>query len=264
MNRCIAKWSNYTITRPNWSPGILPISNRSTPQLGYPLDNAYAGDVDAIYLGTFNEGDAGMEVIRIRRTCYVPPVYEPMFLEGPMTPCEAWEMVVHHIYAQGQQVACTALVNFTRGTITRPAANAMPLLCIAPPHAPLADGVLLEHRHQILERDFPVLNQALPRLQQNAIATQFGRLVTDNRLSREEAKLRCLQAKENPLSNLVGDQGIAQLLRMANVRMEDTLPGILTCWKSTLRCLLGARSTSTRPEGVVGWNRYIVVGRKDP
>ena len=196
------------------------------------IDTAYAGDRDAVYLGPFADGEAGTELIRIRRTCYVPPAYVPMFVEGSMSPRMAWETVVQHIYAEGCQAACAALVDYIRGSLTRSAANALPLLCIAPPQVPLADRVLLEHRHRILERDFPVMNQALPRLQQNANATQLGRLVADNHASREEADLRRIQAEEKPLSDLIGDQGVAQLLRMANVRMEEELPEI---WRTLTR-----------------------------
>ena len=190
------------------------------------IATAYAGDQDAVYLGPFADGEAGTELIRIRRTCYVPPAYVAMFLDGPLNPRTAWETVVQHIYAEGRQAACAALIDYIRGSLTRSTANALPLLCVAPPHAPLADRVLLEHRRRILERDFPILNQALPRLQQNAIATQLGRLVADNRISREEADLRRLQAEEKPLADLIGDQGVAQLLRMANVRSEAELPDI--------------------------------------
>ena len=196
------------------------------------VDGAYAGDREAVYLGPFADDEAGTELIRVRRTCYVPPSYVPLFLEGPISPRDAWITVVHSIYAEGKQVACTALIDFIRASITRSGENALPLLCIAPPHAPLADRTLLEHRQRILERDFPVLNQALPRLQQNAIATQLGRLVADNRASREEADLRRVQAEEKPLSDLIGDQGVAQLLRMARVRTEDELPDI---WQSLTR-----------------------------
>ena len=110
------------------------------------IGNLYAGDNDAVYLGPFGDDDAGTELIRIRRTCYIPPSYVGMFLEGPMNPRMAWETVVHHIYAQGQQVSCTALIDFVRASLTRSGAQALPLLCIAPPHAPLADRDLLKHR----------------------------------------------------------------------------------------------------------------------
>ena len=140
-----------------------------------------------------------------------------MFLEGPMSPRATWETVIHHIYAQGWQVSCTALIDFVRASMTRSGAQALPLLCIAPPHAPLADRDLLEHRQRLLERDFPAMNQALPRLQQNAIASQIGRLVADNRVSREEANLIQIQSEEKVLSELIATQGVAQLLKMARV-----------------------------------------------
>ena len=141
-------------------------------------------------------------------------------------------MVIDHIYAQGQQLACTALIDLVRAAVTRSGAQALLLLCIAPPHAPLADRELLEHQQHPLERDFPALNQALPRLQQNTIANQIGRLVADNRASREEADLRGLQVEEKPLSELIGNQGVAQLLRMARVQIEDELPEI---WRNLTR-----------------------------
>ena len=78
----------------------------------------------------------------------------------------------------------------------------------------------------------------LPRLQQNTIATQIGWLVADNQASREEANIRRLQAEEKLLLDLVGDQGVAQLLRMACVQIEDKLPSIwqsLTCTKKAGR-----------------------------
>lgn len=185
------------------------------------VNTLYAGDNNAVYLGPYQDGDAGTEVVQIWRTCYVLPAYFGMFLEGPMNPRETWEMVVHHIYAQGQQVACTALIDFVRAVITRAGVDTLPLLCVAPPHTPLADRVLLEHRQRILKKDFPALNQTLPYLQQKAIATQIGCLVANNRASREEADMRRLQAEEKPLSDLIGGQGMAQLFRMARVQMEE-------------------------------------------
>ena len=38
--------------------------------------------------------------------------------------------------------------------------------------------------------------------------------------------MRRIQAEEKPLLDLIGDQGVVQLLRMANVRTEEELPEI--------------------------------------
>ena len=67
------------------------------------IDTAYAGDCKAVYLGLFADDKAGTELIHIGRTCYVPPAYVPMFLEGPMNPRTVWEMVVHHITPRGDR-----------------------------------------------------------------------------------------------------------------------------------------------------------------
>ena len=53
----------------------------------YTINNLYTGDNDTVSLGPFGDNDAGTEVVRICRTCYVPPAYVGMFLEGPMSPC---------------------------------------------------------------------------------------------------------------------------------------------------------------------------------
>ena len=65
------------------------------------IDTAYTGDRNAMYLGPFADDEAGTELIRIRRTCYVPSAYVPMFLEGPMNPRTVWETVSHHVYSKG-------------------------------------------------------------------------------------------------------------------------------------------------------------------
>ena len=50
------------------------------------IDNALAADADATSVGPYNNEDAGTEPLRVRRTCYVPPAYVPLFLAGPTSP----------------------------------------------------------------------------------------------------------------------------------------------------------------------------------
>ena len=174
-----------------------------------------------MYLGPFIDDEAGTKLIRVRRTCYTPPSLRPNVsgrANGPKSSlgdsgeCRREAGCLH---CPGR--FCQEFPYSIRGER------------IAPLHAPLADRVLLEHPQRILERDLPASNQALPRLQKNAITTQLGRLVANNQASRKEADLRRIQAEEKPLSDLIGDQGVAQLLRMANVRTEEELPEI---WRS--------------------------------
>ena len=53
-------------------------------------------------------------------------------------------------------------------------------LQMAAPTVPLTDNLLLDHRREILERDFPFLNQDLPKLQQHQFATQLEMITTGN------------------------------------------------------------------------------------
>jgi hypothetical protein len=77
-----------------------------------------------------------------------------------------------------------------------------------------------------LEKDSPSLNAALPRLQQNQIAVELGNLVADNRASRESDRIRLDSAKVKPLSEFLGNQGVAYLLRIVGVQSEVQLPPI--------------------------------------
>ena len=114
----LSKWG--TISKPSPAGHVecrqvnatIPVPTRDTI-------NAYAGDNNAVFLGPFVDDDAGTEVIPIRRKCYAPPSYMGIFLEGPMNPRETWETVIHHIYAQGRQLSCTALIDFVRAAMTR-------------------------------------------------------------------------------------------------------------------------------------------------
>ena len=64
-------------------------------RIPYPglIDTACAADVSAITLGPFATGYADTSIFRTRCTCYVPPVYVPLFIAGPLTSRQAWEVV---------------------------------------------------------------------------------------------------------------------------------------------------------------------------
>ena len=149
--------------------------------LANTIDTAFAGDADALQLGPFVDDDADTEPIRVRRTCYVQPAYVPLFLAGNLSPREAWMAVHGQIVIDNRAQECAVLVDYLRAAITISGLGQPPVLTIVPLTAPLADAILLDHRRaNCLEQDFPSLNAALPRLQQNQIAVKLGNLVADN------------------------------------------------------------------------------------
>jgi len=189
------------------------------------IDTALAGDPDAIFLGPYDDADAGTELIRVRRTCYVPPSYVPLLLGGPMSPRDAWQVLRGQLQVEGNELSCKPLVDFLRAAITLSQANPLlPLLSTPAPAPPLADEQLMLHRRRIVEHDFPLLNSNHSAVQQNQIAQQLGILITDNRQNQELADVRRAESKVKPLSLLIGERGVAILLRICNVVSEEDLP----------------------------------------
>ena len=158
-----------------------------TPNLRLPSDelvnSSYAADLNLVLLGPYCADDADTFVQNVRRTCYVPPKYVPLFLTGPLTPRQAWEIVQAQIVIDNNTVSCLALTNFIKATMTVSGDPDRPLVAVADPTVPLADDLLLSRRRKIIETDFPVLNINLAQLQQNEIAGQLGLLVNETRVA---------------------------------------------------------------------------------
>ena len=198
------------------------------------IDTTLAGDINANVLGPFTNADADTELIRVRRTCYIPPKYVPLFLAEPLSPRQAWEQVRGQVIVDGKEADCLPLMDFLRAALVTSQQGAPPVLEIALPTAPLADGILLNHRRQhILERDFPLLNAALPAIQQHQIATQLGLLVQENRTAREALQVQKNVDKNKPLATLLGEEGVVSLLRIVNVATENQLPVIWSKFSNT-------------------------------
>lgn len=191
------------------------------------IDTIFAAQPEAEFLGPFAQADAGTELIKVRRTCFVPPRYVPLFLANPLTPREAWERVRGQIVAEGQEVACVALVKYLQAALTCTIAGTPPALSLPEaPVAPLADAVLLDHRQRILDEDFPELNHQLVGLQQNQIALSLGELVRDNRVAREVDRAERERAKGKSPIDMLGEVGLQKVLRWSQVETSADLQPI--------------------------------------
>ena len=193
------------------------------------IDTVLAAHPEAELLGPYAQAEAGTEIIKVRRTCFVPPRYVPMFLAGPIMPRDAWERVRGQIVVEGQEVACQALIKFLQAAITRAVAGAAPLVSLVEsPVAPLADALLLDHRQRILEEDFPQLNHQLIGLQQDQIAASLGELVRDNRAARDMERADRIKVKENDPQEMLGEVGLQKIIRWSHVETSAELQAI---WK---------------------------------
>ena len=75
-------------------------------------------NVADVLLGPFDAGAANTETIRVRYTCYIPPVYVPLFLAEPLTPRQAWETIRAQIVTDNRVEACTPLIDYLRCCLT--------------------------------------------------------------------------------------------------------------------------------------------------
>lgn len=193
------------------------------------IDTVYAAQPNVEYLGPYAQGEAGTELIKVRRTCFVPPKYVPLFLGSPLTPRQAWERVRGQIVVENQEASCAALIKYIQAALTRSGVDAPPTLALSePPSAPLADAMLLDHRRRILEEDFPALCDTHVQNQQNQIADRLGELVQESRTARAQDKAEKEQAKTKDPIELLGEVGVQKLLRWCQVMTTVELPGV---WK---------------------------------
>ncbi len=191
------------------------------------IDTTLAGDANLQVLGPYNDQDADTELIRVRRTCYVPPAYVSLFLANPLTPRQAWDRVRGQIVVDNREGPCTALVDYLRAALTISQQNQAPLLTLQDaPTAPVADADLLDHRRRILESDFPNLNQHLAGLQQTEIAQSINTYINDERDRAEQQRLDKERDRLRTLSDLIGEEGIVKVCRLANVPNQAGLPTI--------------------------------------
>lgn len=197
------------------------------------IDTVLAAQPEVDYLGPYAQGEAGTELIKLRRTCFVPPKYVPMFLGNPLSPKEAWERVRGQIVIDGKEAGCKALVKWLQAAITRAGVGQLPTLALTEaPVAPLADAVLLDHRQRILEEDFPELSNHQALAQHNQIAANLGELVRDNRAARDQERAEKEQAKVKDPKDLLGDVGLQKLLRWSHVVTSADLQAL---WRDLVK-----------------------------
>ena len=100
MGRPPCKWDDGTFAnRGDVSYGTAPLAKWDTtylqpaPDVHVPsaaaIDMSLSCDVNLTLLGPYRAGDAGVEIIRCRKTVYVPAPYVGLLLGADLTPVEA-------------------------------------------------------------------------------------------------------------------------------------------------------------------------------
>ena len=186
------------------------------------LTTALAANPALETTGPYANGDQGTELVRVRRAMFLPPKYVLMMLD-PLTPRQAWERLYAQIEVDQKVQECAPLLQWLSLALTVPAVGDPSVLGIAAPLAPVADHVLLEHRRSILVQDFPELNLNGATVQQNQIASEVGKLTTTLQEENLAAARRRLDDKTKSPTTILGESGLALLLRFAQVERAQQL-----------------------------------------
>ena len=117
MGRTSRKWDNTTFanlgdvsygTTPLavWEPTYLQLAPDVYVPSAAAIDTSLVGDANITLLGPYGAGDAGVEIIRCRKTVYVPAPYVGLLLGAYLTPMEAWNRLGGAIVYAATDDAC--------------------------------------------------------------------------------------------------------------------------------------------------------------
>jgi hypothetical protein len=188
------------------------------------IQTAVAATPALEFLGPFANGDAGTEVVRVRKIIPIPFQYVNIFLASPITPSAFFTTIYPQMVIDGTDVACAAFITFFQVAITRsaiaPAPSALECnLAISPPRS----EILLRLRNGLISHHFPVLSQNFAQLQQNAIATQIATFTQQTQLNRVQDEERRSTSKVDSVSKMLGIELTDKLRRVSHAATDAEL-----------------------------------------
>ena len=139
-------------------------------------------------LGPYAAGDAGVKIIRCRKTVYVPTLYVGLLLSSDLTPVEAWQRLRGAIVDAAAEYACQPIVDWLQATLVRSRPNVLSALRVPDPSAPLPNALLLQHRHRLLLSHLPGLDPSINRAAGTHIAETVREVAVELRETRSENK----------------------------------------------------------------------------
>ena len=130
-----------------WDPTYLHPALAVYVMSAAAIDTFLSGDTNITLLGPFGAGDARVEIIRCRKTVYIPAPYVGLLFFADLSPVEAW-IPLHGVSVDAAaEAACRPLIDWLRAAIVRSGPNTHSVLVVPEPSAPLPDTLLLQHRH---------------------------------------------------------------------------------------------------------------------
>ena len=85
------------------------------------IQTAVAATPALAFLGPFANGDAGTEVVRVRKIIPIPFQHVNIFLASPITPSAFFTTIYPQMVIYGTDAACAAFITFFQEVIMRSA-----------------------------------------------------------------------------------------------------------------------------------------------
>ena len=205
------------------------------------LDQFLAANPNDDLIGPFQNNDAGTELVKVRRSMYVPPAYVHLLLATPLTPREAYLRLGGAIRGDNRTAACQPLIDFLRVALTRNAIDQGSSILQDTPTAPVADETLHLHRWHKVLTDMPALSDAPVAMGAQQISAGLGLLVSEQREARLASEARAADDKAKTPEKFFG-ASLPLLLRLTGAVTSAQLPAI---WISISSC------TKAQQRGVI-------------
>jgi hypothetical protein len=177
-------------------------------------------------LGEFANFHAGTELVQSRNMVPIPHQYMRHFLNGPLTPCQAWEVVGRDIVSRNDAVLCAPLLTFLRlACVRNTASDAASPLARPELSVPLVDAVLVQHRTELIAHKLPGLNRTPVLAAGQQVAQSLGELVAEQRAARQDQLERHMNSTLMTIEEYFG-VSTHTLLRICQVINSTALPPV--------------------------------------
>ena len=177
-----------TATLAVWDPTYLHLALAVYVPSATAIDTSLSGNANITLLGPYGAGDVGVEIIRCRKTVYVPATYVGLLLCADLTPVGAWNRLRGDITNATAEAACRPLIDWLRAAIVRSGPNTYSALIVPKPLAPLSNALLLQHRHRLLLSHLPRLDPSINRAAGTCITETVREVAVELRETRLENK----------------------------------------------------------------------------
>ena len=214
-----------------WYPTYLHLAPSVYVPSAATIDTSISGYVNITLLGPYGAGDTGVEIIRCRKTVYVPAPYVGLLLCADLTPVEAWNRLWGVIIDALAEAACWPLIDWLHAAIVRSGPNTYSALIVPKPSATLPDALLIQHHHRLLLSHLPGLDPSINQAAGTRIAETVREVEVELRETWLENK-RVREKKDNKVAIEYFGANLAHLLNLVQVTDAKYLPPV---WEALAR-----------------------------